>query len=94
MDQILLKVQKVIKLKDYHIPNTMEADVEVELIDRNSGELLKQDILPVRFNEHGAFPSIPHIQSFTSDKKTQTKLLFDIRRYIRKLRPYLEPDLD
>lgn len=94
MDQLLFKVQKVSRLENYHIPDTLEANVEVELIDRKSGDLLKQAVLPVRFNEHGAFPSIPHVRSFTTDKKTQTKLLFDIRRYIRRLRPFLEPDQD
>ncbi len=92
MPQILFKVQQVNRLENHHIPDTYEATVEVEIINRESGELMKQGTLPVQFNEHGSFPSISHIQQFVSDKKMQTKLLFDIRRYVRKLRPYLQPD--
>ncbi|WP_371017560.1 hypothetical protein [Pseudalkalibacillus sp. JSM 102089] len=92
MPQILFKVQEVKRLQDHHIPNTLEANVEVEFINRENGELLKTGLIPVRFNEHGSFPSISHIQYFEEEKKLQTKLLFDIRRYVRKLRPYLQPD--
>ncbi|MGB8000260.1 MAG: hypothetical protein WCF60_09275 [Anaerobacillus sp.] len=92
MAQILFKVLKVNRLENHHIPNTLEAEVEVEMVNRNDGTLLNQGIIPVQFNEHGSFPSIPHIKSFAEEKKVQTKLLFDIRRYVRKLRPYLQPD--
>lgn len=92
MPQILFKVQQVHRLYNHHIPDTYEAEVEVEIINRESGELIQHGTLPVQFNEHGSFPSISHIQKFVPDKKMQTKLLFDIRRYVRKLRPYLQPD--
>ncbi|WP_347550943.1 hypothetical protein ABFG93_04320 [Pseudalkalibacillus hwajinpoensis] len=93
MPQILFKVQTVKRL-DSGIPNTFEAEVEVDIIDRNSGNLIQQGMVPVRFNEHGAFPSISHIRRFDGDKKLHTKFLFDSRRYIRKLRPYPQPDDD
>jgi hypothetical protein len=92
MAQLLFKVQNVKQLVDHHIPETFEASVEVEIINRENGELLKTGLIPVQFNEHGSFPSISHIQTFEENKKLQAKLLFDIRRYVRKLRPYLQPD--
>lgn len=92
MAQILFKVQHVKRLEDHHIPDTYEASVEVEVINRENGELEKTGQIPVQFNEHGSFPSIAHIQTFEENKKLQAKLLFDIRRYVRKLRPYLKPD--
>ncbi|MCM3730216.1 hypothetical protein M3196_00855 [Fictibacillus nanhaiensis] len=66
--------------------------VSAELLYKSSGETIFTGIIPVRVNEHGVFVSIQAISSAFTSKYLRTETLFRLKRYIKRMRDYLDLD--
>ncbi|WP_226534835.1 hypothetical protein [Fictibacillus halophilus] len=66
--------------------------VSTELLYKSSGETIFTGIIPVRVNDHGVFVSIQAISSAFTSKYLRTETLFRLKRYIKKMKDYLDFD--
>lgn len=66
--------------------------VSTELLYKSSGETIFTGIIPVRVNEHGVFVSIQAISSAFTSKYLRTETLFRLKRYIKRMKDYLDFD--
>jgi hypothetical protein len=64
--------------------------VSTELLYKSSGETIFTGIIPVRVNDHGVFVSIQAISSAFTSKYLRTETLFRLKRYIKRMRDYLD----
>jgi hypothetical protein len=64
--------------------------VSTELLYKSSGETIFAGTIPVRVNEHGVFVSIQAISSAFTSKYLRTETLFRLKRYIKRMRDYLD----
>jgi hypothetical protein len=64
--------------------------VSTELLYKSSGETIFTGIIPVRVNEHGVFVSIQAISSAFTSKYLRTETLFRLKRYIKRMKDYLD----
>ena len=66
--------------------------VSAELLYKYSGETIFNGIIPVRVNAHGVFVSVQAISSAFTSKYLRTETLFRLKRYIKRMRDYLDLD--
>ncbi|RZT22739.1 hypothetical protein [Fictibacillus sp. BK138] len=66
--------------------------VSTELLYKSSGETIFTGIIPVRVSDHGVFVSIQAISSAFTSKYLRTETLFRLKRYIKKMKDYLDFD--
>jgi hypothetical protein len=66
--------------------------VLTELLYKSSGETIFTGIIPVRVSDHGVFVSIQAISSAFTSKYLRTETLFRLKRYIKKMKDYLDFD--
>ncbi|MBN3555422.1 hypothetical protein JYA63_14170 [Fictibacillus nanhaiensis] len=66
--------------------------VSTELLYKSSGETIYTGIIPVRVTEHGVFVSVPAVTAAFNSKYLRTETLFRLKRYIKRMRDYLDFD--
>ncbi|GGB54746.1 hypothetical protein [Fictibacillus barbaricus] len=66
--------------------------VSTELLYKSSGETIFTGIIPVRVSDHGVFVSVAAISAAFTSKYLRTETLFRLKRYIKKMRDYLDLD--
>lgn len=66
--------------------------VSTELLYKNSGETIYTGVIPVRVSNHGVFVSVSAISAAFTSKYLRTETLFRLKRYIKKMRDYLDFD--
>ncbi|MGM7701601.1 hypothetical protein ACSVDE_07710 [Pseudalkalibacillus sp. Hm43] len=92
MPQFLFKVVEVETLEsesdDPRLINRV-AIVDAEVIDKQSGDTIYRGNFDVLFNEDGVYPSIKKINAINVPKYIKTELLFQSKRYIKRLRRWL-----
>ncbi|MBY6035863.1 hypothetical protein KUV80_04330 [Fictibacillus nanhaiensis] len=66
--------------------------VSTELLYKSSGETIFTGIIPVRVTEHGVFVSISAVSSAFTSKYLRTETLFRLKRYIKRMKDYLDLD--
>ncbi|MFB5661760.1 hypothetical protein [Alteribacillus sp. HJP-4] len=69
--------------------NTKIAEVRTEVIDRYNGTLLYNVLIPVTFHAYGVYPEISSISKVIEKNYVKREVFFRVRRYIKKLRPFL-----
>jgi hypothetical protein len=92
MPQFLFKVVEVETLEldavELQLINKV-AIVDAEVIDKQSGNTLYRGNFDVKFNEEGVYPSVKAINEIDASKYIKTELLFQSKRYIKRLRRWL-----
>ncbi|MFC0188684.1 hypothetical protein ACFFJY_10325 [Fictibacillus aquaticus] len=71
-------------------PEEKIALVETEVVDKNSGETLFKGTVPVTVTPFGVFVSVKAVKEAFSHKKMQAEILFRLKRYVKKMRDYLD----
>lgn len=66
--------------------------VSTELLYKSSGETIFTGIIPVRVSDHGVFVSVAAISGAFTSRYLRTETLFRLKRYIKKMRYYLDLD--
>jgi hypothetical protein len=66
--------------------------VSTELLYKNSGETIYTGVIPVRVTDHGVFVSVPAISAAFTSKYLRTETLFRLKRYIKRMKNYLDID--
>jgi hypothetical protein len=86
--QFLFEVQSV-HASEQHDEKIV--NVSAELVYKDSGETIFKGIIPVRVTQHGVFVSVNAISTAFTSKFLRTETLFRLKRYIKRMRDYLEP---
>lgn len=66
--------------------------VSTELLYKSSGETIFTGIIPVRVSDHGVFVPVAAISGAFTSRYLRTETLFRLKRYIKKMRYYLDLD--
>lgn len=66
--------------------------VSTELLYKSNGETIFTGIIPVRVSDHGVFVSVAAISGAFTSRYLRTETLFRLKRYIKKMRYYLDLD--
>ncbi|WP_261128995.1 hypothetical protein [Bacillus sp. Marseille-Q3570] len=92
MPQFLFKVVEVETLEkdsgDQQFVNKV-ANVDAEVLDKQSGKTIYRGNFDVMFNKDGVYPSVKSINAIDVPKYIKTELLFQSKRYIKRLRKWL-----
>jgi hypothetical protein len=87
--QFLFEVNRV---QPGDLPNEKIVFVSVELLHKENGESLFKGIIPVKVTEHGVFVSVSAISSAFTSKYLRTETMFRLKRYIKRMKDYLDLD--
>jgi hypothetical protein len=87
--QFLFEVNSV---QPGNFPNEKTVLVSVELLHKQNGETLFTGIIPVKVTEHGVFVSVNAISTAFTSKYLRTETMFRLKRYIKRMRNYLDFD--
>jgi hypothetical protein len=83
---------EVTSVQSGSLPNEKIANVSVEVLHKENGQSLFNGIIPVKVTEHGVFVSVNAVSSAFTSKYLRTETLFRLKRYIKRMRNYLDID--
>ncbi|MFC7370639.1 hypothetical protein ACFQPF_03000 [Fictibacillus iocasae] len=73
-------------------PDEKIAYVDTEIMDKESGQTLFKGTVPVTVTPFGVFVSVKSVKEAFTNKKMQAEVLFRLKRYVKKMRDYLDVD--
>lgn len=88
--QYIFEVKKIMEKQPKDELYTRIAIVKAEIIHISEGTILYEMTIPVEYHYYGVYPDIKAIGKVVEDQKVKREAFFKMRRYIKKLRPFLE----
>lgn len=88
--QYIFEVKKITEKEPKDELHTRIAIVKAEIIHISEGTILYEMTIPVEYHYYGVYPDIKAIGKVVEDQKVKREAFFKMRKYIKKLRPFLE----
>lgn len=88
--QYIFEIERITEKQPKDELQTRIAFVKAEVIHASEGTILYEMTIPVEYHYYGVYPDIKAIGEVVEDRKIKREAFFKIRRYIKKLRPFLE----
>ncbi|MFC5714329.1 hypothetical protein ACFPU1_16380 [Thalassorhabdus alkalitolerans] len=90
MPQYVFDIKQVYRKKPEDKIGSLVAEVDIEVIDQHSGRILHKMVVPVLFHNYGVYPELSNISSHIPSPNLRKEVYYRVRRYVKRLRPYLE----
>ncbi|RKD69773.1 hypothetical protein ATL39_3200 [Sinobaca qinghaiensis] len=88
--QYIFEIERITEKQPKDELQTRIAFVKAEVIHASEGTILYEMTIPVEYHYYGVYPDIKAIGKVVEDRKIKREAFFKLRRYIKKLRPFLE----
>ncbi|WP_252311862.1 hypothetical protein [Sinobaca sp. H24] len=88
--QYIFEIERITEKQPKDELQTRIAFVKAEVIHASEGTILYEMTIPVEYHYYGVYPDIKAIGKIVEDRKIKREAFFKLRRYIKKLRPFLE----
>ena len=89
MPQYIFDVESVYLKEPEDELQTHIAEVRTEVIHREKGDILFEAVIPVAYHAYGVYPDVKAVASQIPRPSLQREVLFRVKRYVKKLRPFL-----